>query len=253
MFAVVLLIGIGCHPASVLASTRDEAVTLSYLRADFLALKEVKANMPKARLAMMRFVTRTVSECPSVADAADPGQSLDEFSEEALDVVSIASERPFRAAAVALARSIGDLHWRSRNLTVLVRAYAAELRATHTQPPICSELKEWAATGYGAPPQSTTSFLAKEASQGAPEEQILALLAPGVRRHAKTLLQNVKRLELHNATELLAAGIPIVRRLEEGLGFSPTGAPGQLSVRLRSALPARGSACAACGRRASSR
>jgi hypothetical protein len=188
---------------------------------------EFKASMPEAKLAMNGFVTKTVSECPGVADKAPPGQSLEDLSEEALDVVSVASEAPFRAAAFALARRIDHLRWSSRRLTTLVRGYAAELRETNTQPPFCSELKEWVAGGYGTLPQSTISLLKKEASPVAREEQILALLTPYARLHAQTLVQNVKRLELQNAAELLGAGLPAVRRLEEGLGLGPNARPTQ--------------------------
>jgi hypothetical protein len=228
MFAAALLVGVGClGVASALASTGDEEATLSYLRADRQAFDELKASLPKAKLAMNGFVTQTVAECPGAADQAPRGQLLDDLRQEALDAVSVASETPFRAASSALARHIEHLRWSSRRLTGLVRSFAVRLRKTNTQPPFCSELKAWVADGYGTLPQSTTSFLKKEASQAAPEEQILALLAPDARFHAKALLQSVKRLELQNAFEVLAAGLPAVRRLEEGLGLRPSAPPTQ--------------------------
>jgi hypothetical protein len=157
MFAAVLLVGIVCLGATtVLASTGDEAATLSYLRADRQAFKELKASLPEAKLAMNGVVTKTVTECPGIADQAPPGQLLDDFKEEALDVVSVASETPFRAASVALGRRIEHLRWSSRRLTRLVHGYAAELRERNTLPPFCSELKEWVAGGYDTLPQSTT-------------------------------------------------------------------------------------------------
>lgn len=222
MLTTALLVGIGCLGATpALANTRDEQATLSYLRADRQAFEELKASLPKAKLAMNGFVTQTIAECPGVADQAPPGQPLDDLKEEALDTVSVASETPFRAPSSTLARHIEHLRWSSRRLTRLVRGYAARLRETNTQPPFCSELKAWVASGYGTLPQSTTSFIKKEASQAAPEEQLLALLAPYARLHTKTLLQSVKRLELQNAFDVLAAGLPAVRRLEEGLGLRP--------------------------------
>jgi hypothetical protein len=45
--------------------------------------------------------------------------------------------------------------------------------------------------------------------------------------HAKTLLQSVKRLELQEELEVLAVGLPAVRRLEEGLGLRPIASPTQ--------------------------
>jgi hypothetical protein len=228
MFVAALLVGVGCLAVtSALAGTGDEGATLSYLRADRQAFRELKASLPTAELAMNGFVKQTVAECPDVADEAPPGQFLDDLRDEALDAVSVATEAPFRIASSALARHIEHLRWSSRRLTGLVRGYAARLRKTNTQPPFCSELKAWVAGGYGTLPQSTTSFLKREASQSAPEEQILALLTPYARLHAKTLLQSVKRLELQNAFEVLAAGLPYVRRLEEGLGLRPSAPPTQ--------------------------
>jgi hypothetical protein len=228
MLASALLVGISCLGATpALANTGDEQATSRYLRADRQAFEELKASLPKTKLAMNGFVTQTIAECPGVADQAPPGQPLDDFREEALDAVSVASETPFRGPSSTLARHIEHLRWSSRRLTGLVYGYAARLRETNTQPPFCSELKAWVADDYGTLPQSTTGFITKEASQSAPEEQILALLARYVRLDTKTLLQSVRRLELQNAFEVLAAGLPVVRRLEEGLGLRPRASPTQ--------------------------
>jgi hypothetical protein len=224
--AAVCLVAIGCLGATpALASASDEEATLSYLRADRQALQGVKAGLPKAELAMNRFVTQTVAECPGVADHAPSGQSLDELKEEALETVSVAGESSVRAALLSLASRIAHLRWSSRRLTRLVRGYATELRKTNVHPPFCSELKEWVAGGYGTLPQSTTRFLKKEASAPGPEDQIVALLTPYARLRAKALLQSVERLELQEAIKALAVALPAVRALEDGLGLRPDNPP----------------------------
>jgi hypothetical protein len=225
MFVAGLLVGICVRGATpVLAITGDESAALRYLTADHQALVEIKASLPESKLKMDGFVSRTVRECPDVAEHAPSGQLLDDLSEEALDSVSVASEAAFQAASDALARHVEHLRWSSRRLTRLVEDFRKELRATSTLPPFCSELKEWVSSGYSVLPQTTISFLSKQTSSTDREEEILALMASYAGSHAK-LLQSVKRLEVKAAIEVVAVGLPAVWAMEEGLGFPALPSP----------------------------
>jgi len=232
--AVAVAAGCAWLPAQALAAAGDEAATLSYLRAERKLFDAVKAQLGPAQAAANRYAAQTAAECPGVAAQAPPGLALDELGAESLYAVSLAGERSYRAAIRAFASSVGRLRWSSRKLTALVHRYAQAQRAEAAlaTPPLCAELREWAAGGYGAVPRGSASFL-KQVGVAEGSEEIFAGLAGYAHSHTKTMLRAVEQLEANAALAFLGAVVPAVKRLQEALGMHsasgaqpPSGAPG---------------------------
>jgi hypothetical protein len=220
-FAVAFVVVFGClWAARAFADAGDKAATSAYLYADREANEEVNARVREDKLAMYAFVDRTIAECPDVAGRAPHGPLLDKFKQEAFTAVGIAGEQPFQTAADKLASRIEPLHWSSEPLDTLVHSYAAKLRETSTAPPLCVELKEWVASGYGPLPSRTTRFLEVEVTRSSkPEEAIMARLVRYTDGHMKHLWQAVRCLERRDSLAVDEVGFPAVARLEEGLGL----------------------------------
>jgi hypothetical protein len=63
-------------------------------------------------------------------------------------------------AVASFANTVERLHWSNHKLTHKVVSYAVKLQALATLaiPPVCSDVKAWAASGYRTLPASTTQF-----------------------------------------------------------------------------------------------
>lgn len=232
--AIALAVGIGCLalPSGALASSGNATATLAYLRADHAFLHQVIVRLPAERAALNTFIANVTDECPKIAAEAPMGPGLGELAEESFDAAAIAFEHPVATAAITFARDIAHLQWSNRKLARLVRLYATTERAEAmlTPPHLCSDLKEWAADGYGAPPSSTRRFL-KEAEASnpestAPDEEILRQLAPYAHGSIKTLWHSVESLAARTVQSIGLLALTDFGRLDEGLGLLRTNAEG---------------------------
>ena len=71
-----------------------------------------------------------------------------------------AAGRPDLPAAVAYVKAIKAIHWSDRRVTRSIQTYAHQLRLLTTipEPPLCYDVKAWAAGGYRSLPPPTIQF-----------------------------------------------------------------------------------------------
>lgn len=223
-----------CPPAAALASARvdDAAATRAYLRADYAYDRGVHAELGAIAAAVEARASEIGGECPSALTYAPRDAAFDELGEEAVRSVLYAAVAPVRALTLHLASTIGRLGWSDRRLTRLVRAEAAEDRASATLalPDVCADIAAWKASAYATLPPSAASFLARvqaiesRSAVGPSEESrkaaTMRLLRPFERPGERRVAKRIHRLEGLIDRRLAAAWSAAHKRLVAMLGVS---------------------------------
>jgi hypothetical protein len=217
-------------PSAAIAEPRDNAATATYLRADYLLIRQ-QTHMAKASVAAIEGEGRSVEKgCASVLAEAPKGSQLEELSQEMSSAVLFSGSKPDRSAMLRFAREVAPLRWNSRRVTRLVRAIAASERkgADLRFPDVCADIRAWVASGYKHLTTGTERFLAHIAAlekvQGAEkgknaEETALMLLRPYERASEKRLAKRIERLEEALADRMFGAFLKVFAKTALALGL----------------------------------
>lgn len=221
----------GTAATTVAAAQGDAGATAVYLRAADAFARVQAANVKPSVAVMEEEAARIASGCPAVLVGAPKGGQFSLLGAEIVSAVLFSSAAPDRTAMLAFVGKIDALHWNNQTVAKLVRAVAAEERATAklVLPDVCSDLNEWTSSGYRTLSPSTVDFLktieaiGKE-TKGAngneePEEALLRRLRPYETPTDRRLALQVTRLDETVAKRLLSAYAAAVSRVGQALGL----------------------------------
>jgi hypothetical protein len=159
----------------------DVAATRAYIEADYRLARAGRDDLSMSLTGVRAFVRRTVTECPLAGEGSYGNHAANLIAEEVLGAIEIVAYhpdgRPIRAATTAFKR----LRWSNGELTRRVHALAVKLESLVAMTPanICADVRAYAATGFGAAPETTVGFLKLfGAANVEPEEVPARLLKP---------------------------------------------------------------------------
>jgi len=242
--AVLLpLVSVGFLPADAAANPRvtqhDRAATRSYLRAVYAYEKSLVSSMASSKAAVEALASRLGTECPGVlagapresrgsfleeerTTARERGEANraqrqeDELEEEIGHATELALLEPVREPALAFAHRLASLHWSHGRLTRFVHTLAkrSESDAQATAPPVCTDLKAWAASGYRQLSSATKSLTRERRSLEAPLEEEEGTESPGATKllhdtetpGERSLRRAIRRLQREELASLRALG-----------------------------------------------
>ena len=154
------LTGICLAPARVFASSSDVATTHRYLVANNTFVKTVTGNLHVSHAALQRLLAKVRRECPQGASGSPQNPESTALSNEVIGAMVFAAGRPDLPAAVAYVKAVKPLRWSDSRVTKTIQTYTRQLRLLTTipEPPLCYDVKAWAASGYRSLPQPTVQF-----------------------------------------------------------------------------------------------
>ncbi len=218
-----------CSLAFARTSSKDDAVTRTYLRASDVFERDVHAELGVSIAAIEERAKRIAAECPLALTYAPRDTAFEELGYEASFTLLLAGEAPVRSPALALARAIGHLLWSNPKLTHLVHGLALEERElTSILPPdFCAEIAAWKASAYVALPAGAQKFvmqvtMLESSATGGPSEESEATIMHLLRRYEdpaeRQAAARIERLEALIEKRFDAAVIDAQARLASALG-----------------------------------
>jgi hypothetical protein len=228
-----LLLSPAASPTDATAATRagDRSASLAYLRALRVFFRQIEAGLPAGAVAADGFVGQLGAECPGVATGAPEGTALTEFDIESVEATAIVLLFNGHTAVRTFVGRVAHLRWSDRRLTRLVRrfAHSDEEELTTGAPPLCAQLREWAAAGFGALPASAKASLKRlegpTPQLSSPEQEIFERLRRYVGARGRPLLRSARKAEEATELSLLKPLTGPVARLQELLGLQRAPAP----------------------------
>jgi hypothetical protein len=160
-FAVALALTALClAPAGAFASNADVAMTHRYLLANNRFVRTVTGNLRVSHAALARLLAKVRRECPRGAAGSPQNPESTALSNEVIGAMVFAGGRPDLPAAVAYVKAVKPMHWSDGRVTRAIQSYTRRLRLLTTipEPPLCYDVKAWAAGGYKSLPPPTTQF-----------------------------------------------------------------------------------------------
>jgi hypothetical protein len=147
-------------PAAAQGAPRDAAATHAYIQANYALVRAIDANLPGSQAELRRLLAQVRRECPLAAAGSPQDPESTELSDELIGAMVLNGARADRKAALVFTAAVKSLRWSDRTLTRAIQAYASKLRtlAALTAPPLCADVKTWAAGGFRALPAGTVRF-----------------------------------------------------------------------------------------------
>jgi hypothetical protein len=162
------------------------------------AIERAGAARASARQA---FVDHIQSDCANVLAGAPGGGDV--VGQEAISGLDYAGRLVMRPAYLIFARAVGELRWSSRKLTRFVRLQRRAVIAAVSvaQPDICTDARQFVASGYHVEPAGTKRFLVEQMAVEADQ----SVREPGSREVslAPTITEMLRSYETPNERALL--------------------------------------------------
>jgi hypothetical protein len=157
---VVLATGMCSLSASARPAPGDVAATSSYLQADYAFVRVVAAHLGSSQTELQKLLARVRDECPNAAAGSPQDSQSTQLSDELIGAMLLNAARTDRQAALRFSSTVRGLRWSSRALTAAIQGYAGKLRTLSglTAPPLCADVRSWAASGFKALPSATPRF-----------------------------------------------------------------------------------------------
>jgi hypothetical protein len=154
-----MLLALSSH-SSAASLTADRGATSVLVHADHALLLEVRANLSREAADAQHLITTTRRGCAGVLSGAPHNRAFTEASTEILNAVVTATSYPDRDAVYRFTARVMPLRWRDRRLGRLVRDYSISLetQAGVVAPPLCDDMRSWAATHFKRVPAQTRRF-----------------------------------------------------------------------------------------------
>jgi hypothetical protein len=248
----------------------DVAASRAYLQALRTSLQTAVATRPASTAAANALVSTIGSECPQVLkgapapnetglrsatgslEASRQSRQRRRLEGELFAAVVVAWHTPERQALQTFAHALSGLQWSDQALTEAVRVQATESEeiATMAVPAVCADARAWVASGYSTLSAGTKALIKQAAARrrarkGLPPVIPLLFIAAS---DEKTLVAQVKKLELAQFSALLSLYRGPYRQLERELGLPVP--KDLLAEPLRRPRPPKGSVVIARGRTA---
>jgi len=155
------VLALGLAPAGAgAASSRDVASTHAYLVADYAVLHTTVSGWSRVETAIGKLDTKFASECPHVGAGSPQSEEEQKLSLEVAGALWATGYHANARAVESFVKAVGHLTWSNPATTRAARRLTKALSAMTSLaiPPLCSDVRAWAAGGYGAVPADVTAY-----------------------------------------------------------------------------------------------
>jgi hypothetical protein len=216
------LVALAIFPAAATAAGSDAAATQSYIQANYRMVQYAGSRIPIGEAAIRRVLAQVRRECPAAAANSPQNPESTQLSNEVIGLMVTSAIHDALPTIREFVRAASRLHWTSRSLTGAVQAYVGKLRtmASLAPPPVCADVRSWAASGFRTLPADTVSFDARFM----PNWVALGELPGGLRQFAggpqRALLRRSEQRETE-LTDFEARAVETWGRIMNSLELSP--------------------------------
>jgi hypothetical protein len=219
---VAVLLAAALAPAQTLASGSDQAATSSYLKANYLLVSTVASRTRRIEATLRGVLKGVRGECPSAAAGSPQDEQSTQLSNEVIGAMVTAVVALDRPAGRAFVAATAHLRWSNRGLTRDIHAYVGKVwtLSALAQPPLCADVRSWAATRFQTLPASTVSFSPLFMSVWVAAGELPAALSASETRAERSLIARTGSLEMQ-LTELEAREVQTYGAIMNTLGLWP--------------------------------
>ncbi len=142
------------------ASARDVAAARTVLTAGYAALSETIRTWPRVTASLNRLNSQFAHECPRVGTGSPQNEPAQQI---AYEVAGALWATAYRTDAAIVHRFVHRVHGVSSSDAKLNREFHRFVKGLNEMvalkvPPLCADVRAWAATGYQSVPASTAQF-----------------------------------------------------------------------------------------------
>lgn len=180
---------------SAQAVASNASATRAYLKADYSILHTTVSGWPRVEANFKKLDAKFEAECPKVGAGSPQNEEAQKFSLEVAGALWATGYDTNAAAVQAFAAKVSRLTWSNRSVTRAAHKLAKGLKEMTALgvPPLCADVRAWAANGFGAAPADVTAF--SEHAEAIEVEQIPhRLLAPYLSGADRALAATDERL-----------------------------------------------------------
>lgn len=164
---------------AIAASPRDVAATHAYLVADYAVLHTAVSTWSRVESAIGKLDARFGAECPHAGAGSPQSEEEQKLGIEVAGALWATGYHTNAQAVQGFVKAVGRLTWSNPATTRAARSLTKGLTEMTklAVPPLCSDVRTWAAGGYGAVPADVTQY-AKHAEAIEVKQIPHRLLAP---------------------------------------------------------------------------
>lgn len=158
--AILFAWGLQGAPALAAGSAGAGASTQAYVQANLRLVTTAAGRIPRGESIIDGVLAQVRRECPLAAGGSPQDPESTELSNEVIGTMVTAAIHPILGSIREYLRAVSRLRWGSRRANSEVQGYVSRLRAMAglAQPPLCADVRSWAASGYKQLPSSTVAF-----------------------------------------------------------------------------------------------
>lgn len=147
-------------PIATTASARDLAATHVYLRSDYELLHTTVGNWSRYESKVRTLDAKFRAECPHVGAGSPQSEEEQKFSLEVAGALWATGFDTNAAAVRSFVKPVARLRWSNSTITRDARALTKALAemVSLEVPPLCADVKAWAAGGFQAVPADVASY-----------------------------------------------------------------------------------------------
>jgi hypothetical protein len=183
-------------PDGALASSRDVSSTHAYLLADHAVLQATVGKWSTAEANIRKLDARFGAECPHVGAGSPQSEEEQKLSLEVAGALWATGYHANAKAVRAFVKAVGGLTWSNPATTRAARHLTKALNEmiSLAVPPLCADVRAWAAGGYGAVPADVDLF-AKHVEAIEIDQIPRRLLAPFLQGSDRSLAARDEQLD----------------------------------------------------------
>ncbi|HEX3693660.1 MAG TPA: hypothetical protein VHU13_09980 [Solirubrobacteraceae bacterium] len=146
--------------APVAAAAGDASSTHAYLAADYAILHTTVGSWSRVESSIGRLDSQLAAECPHVGAGSPQSEEEQKLSLEVAGALWATAYRTNATAIHTFVRKVAHLTWSNPAVTRAARRLTRALSemASLTLPPLCSDVRAWAASGFGTVPADVAAF-----------------------------------------------------------------------------------------------
>jgi hypothetical protein len=155
------VLALGLTPSAAgAASTHDLASTHAYLTADYAVLHTTVSGWSRVESAIGKLDARFASECPHIGAGSPQSEEEQKLSLEVAGALWATGYDANAGAVKRFVKAVDHLTWSNPATTRAARRLTKALSAMTSLavPPLCTDVRNWAAGGYGAVPADVTAY-----------------------------------------------------------------------------------------------
>jgi hypothetical protein len=208
-------------PASAAAQS-DAAATQAYLQADFRLVQRAGTHISVGESAIQGVLAGVRTSCPLAGGGSPQDSESTGMSNEVIGAMVTGAIHTDLASIRRFIAATASLHWSNGGLTRTVAAYVRKLRtmASLVQPPLCSDVRTWAASAFHAVPLAAVAFQERFISNWVALGELPAALARYESGEGHSLARRAEHYE-SQLTEFEARAVETYSRIMNDLELLP--------------------------------